>query len=275
MDWHLEVATVERLARYTPGNTPLKMVDQVAISGDGRRMTVATSPGSGDDGGILAFRARNPLLDVGTWIANFSGPAVDGGQALYMWGGNFEFLDLHQPPGSEYLVASAGTGHGYDLVPVQFSNGVTMWGTIVTDGRTGALDASGVVDWDIVVEMVTADVFTPANSRLQANLAKLSTDRTTLTVDNPDGSLMFVKPPLGGRLHALQLADFTNQSLRGGQAGYYRGRLGIDIVGLGAPTGPWAVTGSDPVPPVPEPAALGLVATSLALLATVRCRRRH
>ncbi len=117
VDWHLEVATVERLARYTPGNTPLKMVDQVAISGDGRRMTVATSPGSGDDGGILAFRARNPLLDVGTWIANFSGPAVDGGQALYMWGGNFEFLDLHQPPGSEYLVAERAPATGTTSCP--------------------------------------------------------------------------------------------------------------------------------------------------------------
>lgn len=275
VDWHLEVATVERLARYTPGNTPLKMVDQVAVSGDGLRMTVATSPDAMGDGGILAFRARNPSQDVGTWVANFSGPAVDGGQALYMWGGSFEFLDLNQPSGSDYLVARAGAGHRYDLVPVQFSAGVTMWGSVVTDGRTGVLDASGVVDWDIVVDMVTADVFTPSNSRLSASLASLSADRTTLTVDNPDGSLAFVKGLLGGRLHALQLADFTDQSLRGGQAGYYRGRLGIDIVGLGAPTGPWAVTGPDPVPPVPEPAALGLVATSLALLAMVRRSPGH
>ncbi len=275
VDWHLEVATVERLARFTPSNTPLKMVDQVAISGDGLRMTVATSPGSGDDGGILAFRARNPLLDVGTWIANFSGPAVDGGQALFMSGANFEFLDLNQPSGSDYLVARAVADHRYDLVPVQFSNGVTMWGTIVTDGRTGALDAAGIVDWDIVVEMVTADLFTPSNSRLSASLASLSTDGKTLTVDNPDGSLVFVKALLGGRLHALQLADFTDQSLRGGQAGYFRGRLAIDIVGLGAPTGPWAVTGPDPVTPVPEPAAFGLVAMGFGMLGLVNRRPRH
>ena len=68
-------------------------------------------------------------------------------------GRNFEFLDLNQPSGSDYLVARAVADHRYDLVPVQFSNGVTMWGSIVTDGRTGALDAAGIVDWDIVVEI--------------------------------------------------------------------------------------------------------------------------
>ena len=32
-----------------------------------------------------------------------------------------------------------------------------------------------------------------SNSRLSASLASLSADGTTLTVDNPDGSLVFVK----------------------------------------------------------------------------------
>ena len=275
IDWHLEVATVERLARYTPGNTSIKMVDQVLISGDGLRMTVATSPDSIDDGGILAFRSRNPFLDVGAWVADFSGSAVGGGQARYMSGANFDVLDLQQPSGSDFLVARAVSGDRFDLVPVQFSNGVTMWGTIVTDGRTGALDASGVVDWDIVVDAVTADVFTPANSRLSASLTSVSADGSTLTVGNPDGSLMFVKGILGGRLYALQLADFTDQSPVGGQAGYYRGRLGVDLVDLGAPAGAWSVTGADAVRGVPEPAGAVLVGMGAVMARLARRRRQR
>jgi hypothetical protein len=134
------------------------------------------------------------------------------------------------------------------------------------------LDPSSVVDWDIFVDMVSEDVFNKSNSSLSAGLLNLSSDGSTLTVDNPNGSLMFIKGQLGGRLYALQLADFTDSSLRGGQAGYYRGRLGIDIVGLHAPRGPWAVTGTDPIGTVPEPGTFALLGLGLAGIGLSRRR---
>jgi hypothetical protein len=281
VDWNLKVTSFERLARYTSANTPSRVASGVNVSADGQRLTVGTSPDGVEDGGTLAFRARNPSVNFGVTVADFAGPFAAGGQAIYIAGAAFDFLDLNQPNGTDYLaaVASSRGNNWFDLEPLAFSGGVTMYGSLRTDGQVGLLSIANLLDWDIVVDMVTEDVFNPGNSRLAARGLGLSPDGE-LTVDNPDGTLTFIKGILGGHLYGLQLADFIDQPR--GQAGYYQGRLAVTTIGLNAPRGPWAVTGAEPINGVPEPGtvltmligALGLVAIRVTP-AAIPCRLRH
>jgi|APFre7841882724_1041349.scaffolds.fasta_scaffold20004_4 hypothetical protein len=272
-DWQLTVSSFERLAHYTSGSTPVKIVTDVRVSGDGRVMSIATSPDGVADGGALGFRARNPSVNWGVSLADFSGNFQPGGEAFYIAGSAFDFLPLGQPNGAAYVAAQASPAGGnlFDLVPLTFSGGVTMYGSILTSGRSGLLGPDDVLAWDIYVDMVTTDVFDRSNSRLAANALGLSPDGQ-LTVTNPDGYLTFVKGIVGGHLYALQLADFTETP--GGQAGYYRGAFSVNTIGLGAPRGPWEVTGAEPITTVPEPGSLALLALSMLAAALPRVRRQ-
>jgi hypothetical protein len=273
-DWRLSVSSFERLAHYTSANTPLRVISDVSVSGDGQAMSVATSPDGVADGGALGFRARNPSMNWGVSLADFSSNAAPGGEAFYVAGAAFDFLPLDQSAGMSYLAATASpsAGNVFDLVPLSFSGGVTLYGTILTSGRSGPLGPDDVLAWDIFVDMVTTDVFDSSNSRLAANALGLSPDGQ-LTVMNPGGYLTFVKGIVGGHLYALQLADFTGTP--GGQAGYYQGRIAVTTVGLGAGRGPWEVTGDAPITSVPEPGSLALLALSMLLMVPSRPRRRR
>ena len=81
-DWQLTVSSFERLAHYTSSSTPLKIVSDVSVSGDGRVMSIATSPDGVADGGALGFRARNPSVNWGVSLADFSSNAQPGGEAF-------------------------------------------------------------------------------------------------------------------------------------------------------------------------------------------------
>ena len=271
-DWQLTVSSSERLAHYTSASTPFRIVSDVSVSGDGRVMSIATSSDGVADGGVLGFRARSPSVNWGVSLGDFSSNAQPGGQALYIAGAAFDFLPLDQPNGVAYVAARANSAGGnlFDLVPLTFSGGVTMYGTILSSGRSGLLGAEDVLAWDIYVDMVTTDVFDRSNSRLAAYALGLSPGGE-LTVTNPDGYLTFVKGFAGGHLYGLQLADFTGTS--GGQAGYYRGALSINTIGLRAPLGPWEVTGAEPIASVPEPGSLGLLAMSVLAAGWHRLRR--
>jgi hypothetical protein len=242
------------------------------VSGDGQAMSVGTSPDGAADGGTLGFRARNPSVNWGVSLADFSTSAAPGGEAFYVAGAAFDFLPLDQSAGTSYLAATASpsAGNVFDLVPLSFSGGVTLYGTILTSGRSGPLGPDDVLGWDIFVDMVTTDVFDSSNSRLAAHALGLSPDGQ-LTVMNPDGYLTFVKGIVGGHLYALQLADFTGTP--GGQAGYYQGRIAVTTVGLRAGRGPWEVTGDAPITSVPEPGSLVLFALSMLVMVPSRLRR--
>lgn len=269
--WDLKVTTIERLAHYSKSNT--RLLSASGVHSDGSQLTVDTSPDGVDDGGSLFFRSPNPFQDVGALVADFTGSNVSGGQAMYMNGGAFDFLDLNQPNGTQYTVANSPSGSVFDLVPLSFAGGATMTGTITTDGTTGLLAPGNILNWDIYVDQVTEDIFDSSNSRLFSNLAAMNADQTALTVTNPDGYLTFSKGALGGRLYALQLADFTGQ--RGGQAGYFQGRLGITTLDLHAARGPWFVTGSDPVgAAVPEPSTALIFGACMAFIAGSRLRMK-
>jgi len=276
VDWNLNVTTRERLARFTKSNTRLMSISQVSVSSDGQQMRVATSDPVGGDGGQLFFRSPNPFQDVGVAVADFTDTNADVGQAFYMNGSVFDFLSpLIQSTQTNYEAATASPlgGNVFDLVPLQFANGVTMSGTIKTDGTLGELVAGNVSGWDIVVDQITEDIFKPSNSKLSASEIGLSPDGQDLTVHNPDGSLAFIKGYSGGHPYSLMLADFTDGSYFYGQAGYFQGRQAFYTVNLHAPRGPWVV-GTDPITAVPEPATLALTWAGLAGLLATRMKRQ-
>jgi hypothetical protein len=272
VDWQITVSSFERLAHYTKANTPVAIVADVSVSGDGEAMNVATSPDGVEDGGALGFRAKNPSANWGVSVADFSSNFQGGGEAFYIAGGAFDFLPLNQPNGAAYLAATANPAGGnlFDLVPLTFSGGVTMYGTILTNGQTGLLGPDSILAWDIFVDMVTEDVFDKKNSKLSASLLGLSPDGQ-LTVDNPDGRLAFVKGIVGGHLYGLVLADFMESPH--GTAGYYQGAFSITTVGLGAPKGPWEVTGDEPVAVVSAPGSFALFVLGTLGIALPRLRR--
>lgn len=271
-DWSISVTTRQQLAHYSGANTQAQL-SGVTVSGGS--MSVATSPDPANvDGGYLTFRSPNPYLDLGVTLADFTGYYAASGQAMYMMGGTFDFLDLGGPAGPSFQVATAMSGGSiFALDPLSFSGGVTVTGTITTDGTTGSLGLANILSWDIYVNQTTTDVFDATNSVVTSSLLGLAPNGQDLTVGNPGGYLGFAKAPLGGRAHSLVLADFTDPTVPGGQAAYMQGRLQYLTVPLGAGRGPWAVTGGAPIAPVPVPAAMPALAGGLALLGLIRRRR--
>ena len=271
-DWSISVTTQQQLGHYSGANTQAQ-VSGVAVSGGS--MSVATSPDPANiDGGYLTFRSPNPYLDFGVTLANFTGAYAASGQAMYMMGGTFDFLDLGGPAGPSFQVATALSGGSiFALDPLSFSGGVTVTGTITTDGTTGSLGLANILSWDIYVNQTTVDLFDSTNSVVTSALLGIAPNGQDLTVNNPGGHLGFSKPPLGGRAHSLVLADFTDPAAPQGQAAYMQGRLQYLTVPLGAGRGPWAVTGGAPIAPVPLPAALPALAGAIGLLGQIRRRR--
>lgn len=278
IDWNLTVTTTEQLARFTPLNAPLKGVAGLKVTGN--VLTLATSPDPGNEpGGSLQFRAANPSSRVSVAVADFTDPLLPGGLAQFRFGSAFDTVDLAAAAGVDYPIGTAGIGgaHHFDLSPVHFGNGVTMTGTIRTDGAAGQLDAANVIDWDIVVNQVTEDAFTKQNSFLAGSGIATTPDGLGLSVENPGGSMMFVKGLAGGHLYALQLADFTDSSVPVGQAGYFQGRLAIHTINLGAPRGAWIVTGSDAIATPDNSGSLALMFSAISSLAGIGmlARRDH
>lgn len=272
VDWQVTVTTITPLAHFTPANTSSVMAQQVSVSGDGGQLTIRTSAdaAAGLDGGALRFRAPNPFVDVGVAIADFTSAFAAGGEAFYMAGASFDFLPLGAADNTDHLAAVAGTGPAgtFALVPLDFGNGVTLSGTLLTDGTRGALGSSNFLDWDIDVDMVTVDIFNSANSALVAHGVQPSADGSDLLVDNPGGRLEFVKGFPGGRRYSLILADLDPTSFFFDTAAYLRGRNGIDILPLNSGLGAWSLTTATSAVPLPMPAPL--LAAALLMLSRRR-----
>ena len=265
-DWNLAVTTTTTIAQYTPANSGSKNVSLVSVSANGQQLNVSTSPDSVNylDGGALGFRSPNVFLDLGVTLADFTAMVTPGGEAQYMAGGAFDVTLLGQPDNAEYLAGThaAGGGNVFQITPLTFSGGVTLTGTVTTDGTIGTLDASNIVDWNITAQQVTTDVFDASNSALNTSGMQVSADGRHVTVDVPGGYLEFDKSPLGARKYALSLADFTTEP---GTAGYYQGRLAVTTVDLAAAGASYEVTA-----PVPVPAAIWLLTPALAGLRLAR-----
>lgn len=257
--WNVTVEAATNLATYTNLNTSAHLSLVSATSTDLRIETFSTDGFT--DGGSLAFRSG--LVNQAT-LADFTSASNPGGEARYVTGGGiaFDSIDLNQPDGTSYLAANSTDGATYSITPLQFPNNVTVTGTITTTGATGAIDASDLVAWSILIREVTRDVFTETNSSLLTP-AGLSCDGTNLVVTNPDGHLEFLKAFISGHRWSAQLADFTDGN---DQAGYFRGRfLSQTISPVSTGPGPHVAATL-----IPAPAAATSLATGLALLSRRR-----
>lgn len=279
VDWNLVVTTTTELAHYTPANAPLREVSMLSASADGVHLSVRTSPDSlgGADGGVLSFHGGNPFSPVAVRVADFTSLAGPGGESGYVTPFTSDVLALGQADGIDYQVASRAPGAAarYLLNDVGFSAGVTMSGSVTTDGTLGDLSAGNLSQWDIVVRQVTQDVFNPGNSSLLSEGVGLSADGSALIADNPGGLLEFDKGAIGGHKFALTLADLVDGSFFAGTAGYFQGALAVYTVDLGAGGAPWRLTGTEPVPaPVPLPAGWALLLSATACGAGLARRRQ-
>jgi hypothetical protein len=107
----------------------------------------------------------------------------------------------------------------YQLTPLDLGSGVSVTGTVATDGTIGALSAGNFTAWNITVTLTTVDLFNSSNSRDIFSALTVTADGRAITVANPDGSWAFFKGPLLEPTVA-QLADFTDPTVPGGQAAY-------------------------------------------------------
>lgn len=200
----------------------------VAVSADGRRLSVRTSPDGVRDGGLLAFGSFGPGPEYGVQVANFTGPYAAGGVAFYLAGAAFEWQWLQAPDGSRRVVAqSAAAAPGqFRLVPVVFPGGARLSGSITTDGSTGPIGPAQILSWDLQVDTADDTLYyrdaTGSNSVVLPASQGFSTDGVVLSVARPGGYLGFGVPPAPPRRGAgAVLADFTAEAPAQGQAGWF------------------------------------------------------
>lgn len=152
-------------------------------------------------------------------VANFTGASAAGGQAYYVHGSAFDILPLNQPNNFSYVAATARPGipNQFDINPLDFGNGVTMFGTLTTDGSVGA---TYITDWNVVVRSTTEWNFNTGNSSVLSDF-NLGSDGTNLFVTPDDGfggyGLFAVGNRVGYDLNGVLLADYSY--IPDGQAG--------------------------------------------------------
>ena len=230
-----------------------------SVYSDGGHLSVPTSADGFSDGGALWFRGSNYLA---VQVANFTGPSAAGGQAYYVHGSAFDILPLNQPNNSNYVAATARPGipNQFDINPLDFGNGVTMFGTLTTDGSVGA---TSITDWNVVVRSTTEWNFNTGNSNVLSDF-NLGTDGTNLYVRPDDGFGGYGHFAVGNRvgydLNGVLLADYSY--LPEGQAGLVTPFLMQTVSPLSLDANGNHIVASV----VPEPASLLGLAGGLCLL---------
>lgn len=262
--WRLKVTSVNDIV-YTPANT------QYAGSGAlvaGGKLLVPTSPDGLTDGGSLAFRSGTRFQ---VQVADFTGPNVSGGQALYVAGAAFDFLALHQPDGT-YAVIANETGADsliYTLVQRRFSASTTMSGTLHLAQASGPAQ---LTDWSILIRETQSWNFNPANSSVLADLGLSATRReltvTPFDIDQNPGSFI-IGGFRSGELNGVILGDFSYDP--GGVAGYQSplGAFLTSPVPLD-PNGKFRVGAA-----VPEPKTWAMLLAGFGMIGAARRRSRR
>ncbi len=213
VSWDITVTAADDYV-FNPTNTSNL---SFLVHTDGNTITVQTSPDGIQDGGSLWFRGGNYNQ---VKVADFTGANRSGGQAYFVKGGFFGYLPLNQPNNADYVAATShqGSTRQFDLVPLDFGSGVTMFGSITTDGDFGN---ANITDWNVVVRSANIWNFTSANSNVLFDY-NLSSDGTQLLVTPVDefGSYgqFIIGSYVGSHdLNGVLLADFSYDP--GGEAG--------------------------------------------------------
>jgi hypothetical protein len=141
------------------------------------------------------------------------------------------------------LVGNAAAQVVFKLKPINLTNGWKVSGTITTDGATGPLAPSNILDWNLKVVQTVDMVWTEKDSN-GLSISGVSTDGKKIHVaTSPDGvqdggTLYFGRGGGGGRIPTnAVLADFTQLSYNlgygfGGIAGWQDELGGLNYVGL-------------------------------------------
>ncbi|MBV6457664.1 MAG: hypothetical protein HONBIEJF_00781 [Fimbriimonadaceae bacterium] len=202
--WELRVTETSEIA-FNPLNThdvsSQLFVEQGIVK-------IPTSPDGILDGGRLKVYGNSRHYAA---PADCSGAFTNGGESYYCYGADFGFLSLGLPNNGYHALGVANVGNTFDLLPVDFGYGTTMFGTITTNVADGPVH---LVDWSIIVRHQSSKSFTPSNSRVIEMTAVTATQRT-LKVHPRDGSLTPGRLVIG--LPGLDptlviLADFSIQS---------------------------------------------------------------
>jgi hypothetical protein len=142
------------------------------------------------------------------------------------------------------LLAAPLMAHATDfqIAPIQMVNGVTIFGTLSTDGTLGPLTPANITAWRVTVRSLSKHVYTPADPggaqltgvtvSARGREMKVATSRDGVN----DGGLLAFGSFGPGPEHGVQVANFTSLWTQGGVAFYLDG-ASFEWQDLAAPNG--------------------------------------
>ncbi|MBS1724731.1 MAG: hypothetical protein JSS66_17455 [Armatimonadetes bacterium] len=189
--------------------TPLNTRDQSSqLFVEGGLLKIPTSPDGFLAGGALRVYGHSHLFAS---PVDCSGAFASGGQSYYCYGADFDYLPLGLPNESVHAVGKLRSANQFDLFPVNYGYGTTMFGTVSTTNAAGPVQ---LVDWSITVRHENSKVYTRANSQIVESTAVFATQKDLRVLphdsaSNP-GRLVMGRP--GSNPTLVILADFSVSS---------------------------------------------------------------
>ena len=233
VDWNLKIVQTTDVVWTEKDSNDLNIS---RVSSDGKSILVATSPDGSLDGGTLYFgRYGGYGIPTNAVIADFTQLSFNlgygyGGIAGWqdeIWGLNFVGLNKRNNTQYHAAAAVAVKPNVFQIhVPVLANSPLlmTMFGTVTTDGTTGALLPQNIVAWKITARNRDISYMTKADS-IVMYAGGVTSDGQYVRVDHASGQLVIGRP--GMRPTFVTLADFTDPSYPNGFANYYTGSFGV------------------------------------------------
>lgn len=138
--------------------------------------------------------------------------------------------------------ALAAQATDFQLTPVQLPGGVSIFGTISTDGTLGPLTAANLSAWSITVRRATRHVYTPSNpGGAQVDVVVSADGRRMSVKASPDGvrdgGLLSFGSFGPGPEYGVKVADFTGYWGQNGGVAFYLDGPAFDWEWFNAPNG--------------------------------------